>query len=180
MRVGGPYKITATFVGYKDQELNDVYLNLGQKTPINFTLSESSTSLDAVTISANANSALNAKRTGSSTNISSDQLKSLPSISRSVQDYTRLTPSSDGGNSFGGRNTQFNNFSLDGTIFNNPFGLDAPTVGGQSNAQPVSLDAIEQVQVAIAPCDITQAGFTGASVTLITVILITMGQETTI
>ena len=80
MRVGGPYKITATFVGYKDQELNDVYLNLGQKTPINFTLSESSTSLDAVTISANANSALNAKRTGSSTNISSDQLKSLPSI----------------------------------------------------------------------------------------------------
>ena len=97
-----------------------------------------------------------------------------------MQDYIPLTPSSDGGNSFGGRNTQFNNFSLDGTIFNNPFGLDAPTVGGQSNAQPVSLDAIEQVQVAIAPYNITQAGFTGASVTLITVILITMGQETTI
>ncbi len=168
MRVGGPYKITATFVGYKDQSFDDVYLNLGQKTQFNITLSESSTSLDAVTISANANSAINSKRTGASTNINSEQIKALPSISRSIQDYTRLSPSSDGGNSFGGRNSQFNNFSLDGTIFNNPFGLDAPTVGGQSNAQPVSLDAIEQVQVATAPYDVTQAGFTGASVNAVT------------
>ena len=80
---------------------------------------------------------------------------------------TRLTPQSDG-NSFGGRNDQYNNFSLDGSIFNNPFGLDAATPGGQTNAQPISLDAIDQIQVSLAPYDVTQAGFTGASVNAVT------------
>ncbi|MEL7220577.1 MAG: TonB-dependent receptor, partial [Bacteroidota bacterium] len=77
------------------------------------------------------------------------------------------TPASDG-NSFGGRNDQFNNFSLDGSIFNNPFGLDAATPGGQTDAQPISLDAIDQIQVNIAPYDVTQAGFTGAAVNAVT------------
>jgi hypothetical protein len=70
--------------------------------------------------------------------------------------------------SFGGRNGQYNNFSLDGAVFNNPFGLDAPTPGGQTNAQPISLDAIDQIQVNIAPYDVTQAGFTGAGVNTVT------------
>ena len=84
-----------------------------------------------------------------------------------TQDFTRLTPASDG-NSFAGRNDQFNNFSLDGSIFNNPFGLDAATPGGQAEAQPISLDAIDQINVALAPFDITQAGFTGAAVNAVT------------
>ena len=91
----------------------------------------------------------------------------MPTISRSTADLTRLTPSSDG-LSFGGRNSQYNNFTLDGSIFNNPFGLDAATPGGQTNAQPVSLDAIDQIQVDIAPYDVTKAGFTGASVNAVT------------
>ncbi|MDX1328088.1 MAG: TonB-dependent receptor, partial [Arenibacter sp.] len=79
----------------------------------------------------------------------------------------RLEPTASG-NSFGGRNDQYNNFSLDGAIFNNPFGLDAPTPGGQTDAQPISLDAIEQIQVATAPYDVTQSGFTGASINAVT------------
>ena len=70
--------------------------------------------------------------------------------------------------SFGGRNDQYNNFSLDGAIFNNPFGLDAAQPGGQTNATPISIDAIEQIQVSIAPYDVTQSGFTGASVNAVT------------
>ena len=98
-------------------------------------------------------------------------IRVLPTISRSADDYLRLTPSASStynGLSFAGRNGQYNNFSLDGAVFNNPFGLDAPTPGGQTNAQPISLDAIDQIQVNIAPYDVTQAGFTGAGVNTVT------------
>jgi hypothetical protein len=166
-RVGGPYRVTVSSVGSKEVKIEDIYLNLGQKTPVDVTLTDGTVELTGVEISANANSPINNKRTGATSNISNEQLRTLPTISRSAADYTRLTPSSDG-NSFGGRNDQFNNFSLDGSIFNNPFGLDAATPGGQSDAQPVSLDAIEQIQVALAPYDVTQAGFTGASVNAVT------------
>ena len=94
-------------------------------------------------------------------------MTTLPTISRSASDFTRLEPTASNG-SFGGRNDQFNNFSLDGAIFNNPFGLDAATPGGQTNAQPVSLDAIDQIQVSTAPYDVTQSGFTGATVNAVT------------
>lgn len=110
---------------------------------------------------------MNDERTGAATTVTNELINSLPTISRSASDYYRLTPMSDG-NSFAGRNDQFNNFSLDGSIFNNPFGLDAATPGGQADAQPISLDAIEQIQVSIAPYDVTQAGFTGAGINAVT------------
>ena len=94
-------------------------------------------------------------------------MAALPSISRSAEDFTRLEPTASGG-SFGGRNDQYNNYSLNGAVFNNPFGLDAATPGGQTNAQPISLDAIDQIQVATAPYDVTLSGFTGASVNAVT------------
>jgi hypothetical protein len=119
-------------------------------------------------ITANQDPILNGERTGAATNISSDQLRNLPTIARSAADFTRLNPMSAEGGSFAGRNDQFNNYSIDGTIFNNPFGLDAATPGGQTDAQPISLDAIEQIDVQIAPYDVTQAGFTGASINAVT------------
>ena len=106
-------------------------------------------------------------RTGAETNIGRRELTRLPTISRSASDFTRLEPSSSNG-SFGGRNDQFNNYSLDGAIFNNPFGLDAATPGGQTDAQPVSLDALEQIQVSTAPYDVRQSGFTGALINAVT------------
>ena len=170
MRVGGPYSISVTSVSLKEQKVEGIYLNLGQKTPVDLNMVEENTTLGALEVTANANSPINGKRTGASTNVSGEQIRALPTISRSISDYTRLDPSSDGNPiaSFGGRHVQFNNYSLDGAIFNNPFGLDAPTPGGQTDAQPVSLDAIEQVQVATAPYDVTQAGFSGASINSVT------------
>lgn len=167
LRVGGPYQVQASFVGYKEQLFEDITLNLAQKLTLNFELQSSAIGLDEVIVEGISDPILNNERTGASTNISTTTLQRLPTISRSASDYTRLTPSSDG-NSFAGRNDQFNNFSLDGSIFNNPFGLDAATPGGQTDAQPVSLDAIEQIQVSIAPYDVTQAGFTGAAVNAVT------------
>jgi len=167
LRVGGPYTVEAKYIGYQTQVYEGVYLNLAQKLELDFLLPTEAVNADEVVITADPNGVIDDKRTGAVTRITNTQLRNLPTISRSASDYTRLTPASDG-NSFGGRNDQFNNFSLDGSIFNNPFGLDAATPGGQTSAQPVSLDAIDQIQVSIAPYDVTQAGFTGASVNAVT------------
>ncbi len=166
LRIGGPYTVTASFVGYQSQKVKNIYLKLGEKFNLNFQLDDASTELGEIVVTAEGD-IINSDRTGASTNISRETMELLPSISRSTQDYFRLTPSSDG-SSFGGRNNKMNNFTLDGSIFNNPFGLDAATPGSQTNAQPVSLDAIDQIQVNIAPFDVTQAGFTGASVNAVT------------
>lgn len=168
MRVGGPYNVKVTFVGYKDVEQNDVFLNLNQKTNLRIQMVSSTSQLQEVTVKATRNDIMGSDRTGAETAINSQMLAALPTISRSQADFTRLNPMAAEGGSFAGRNDQFNNFSVDGTIFNNPFGLDASTPGGQADAQPISLDAIEQINVSIAPYDVSQAGFTGASVNAVT------------
>jgi Carboxypeptidase regulatory-like domain len=167
LRVGGPYSITTTYLGYKTDKVEDVFLTLAQKFNVAVVLADENAQLGEVVIAANKSAVLNSQRTGASTTINNEQLSVLPTISRSASDIYRLNPASDG-NSFLGRNGQFNNFSLDGAIFNNPFGLDAATPGGQTDAQPVSLDAIDQIQVSLAPYDVTQAGFTGAAVNAVT------------
>ncbi|MFT4642335.1 MAG: hypothetical protein ACI89R_000170 [Candidatus Azotimanducaceae bacterium] len=167
LRVGGPYTVTIGFVGYKDQAFSEVYLDLGKTKRIDHQLVEDSQQLDEVVIIANTSGTFGSDRTGAVTSVGRKELTKLPTISRSASDFTRLDPSASGG-SFGGRNDQFNNFTLDGSIFNNPFGLDAATPGGQTNAQPVSLDAIEQISVSSAPYDVTLSGFTGASVNAVT------------
>lgn len=166
LRIGGPYTVTASFVGFQKQEQGDIMLTLGKTQTVNFQLIEDVTDMSEIVVTAGSED-INENRTGAATTIDNAEINSLPSITRSAEDIYKLSPSSDG-NSFAGRNDQFNNFSLDGSIFNNPFGLDAATPGGQSNAQPISLDAIDQIQVSVAPYDVTQAGFTGAAVNAVT------------
>jgi len=168
MRVGGPYTVTVTYVGFKPQEFTNINLTLGKTYPLDVNMVPDSQQLEEVVLQARTgNNIFGNDRTGSQTNVGRRELTTLPTVSRSQADFTRLEPSSSAG-SFGGRNDQFNNFSLDGAIFNNPFGLDAATPGGQTDAQPVSLDAIDQIQVSVAPYDVTLAGFTGASVNAVT------------
>src|SRR5882757_8255191 len=169
LRVGGPYQVTASYVNLESSVQENVNLELGNNY-VEVVLTEKAKELTGVTVTASARGFDN-KKTGASTNINGRLIRDLPTISRSVDDYLRLTPSASptyNGISFAGRNGQYNNFSLDGAIFNNPFGLDAPTPGGQANAQPISLDAIDQIQVNLAPYDVTQSGFTGAGVNTVT------------
>jgi Carboxypeptidase regulatory-like domain len=170
LKVGGPYTIVVSFTGYLSKTEDNITLELGQNTAIDFKLQVGDGNLETVTV-ASKSKLFDGQRTGASTNISSRQIRQMPTISRSADDFTRLTPSASStvnGTSFAGRNGQYNNYSLDGAVFNNPFGLDAPTPGGQTSSQPVSLDAIDQIQVNIAPYDVTQAGFTGAGVNTVT------------
>ncbi len=168
MRIGGPYTITVSYLGYKTQSDENIHLQIGQKLKLNYALAEDAAQLEEVVLTVvSRSSIINSGRTGSSTNVSRKQIEALPTISRSIGDFTRLTPSADG-NSFAGGNNKMNNLSLDGSIFNNPFGLDGGTPGSQTNAQPISLDAIDQIQVDLAPFDVTSSGFTGASINAVT------------
>lgn len=165
MRVGGPYKVEITSIGFQKETYENMTLQLGQPLVLNTTLQEGGTELSAVVITGNG-SKLNTNRTGASTNISTEALTTLPTINRSLLDFTRLTPQSSG-NSFGGRDSRYNNLQIDGSNFNDGFGLSGnPLPGGRS--QPISLDAIEEIQVNIAPFDIRQSGFTGAGINAVT------------
>ena len=167
LRVGGPYEVTISYVGFRDQVRSDIFLTLGKTFSYNVQMVSESQALEEVVVIGDQGGTFGSDRTGSETSLGRRELTKLPTITRSASDFTRLEPTSDG-NSFAGRNNQYNNFSLDGSIFNNPFGLDAATPGGQTNAQPISLDALDQIQVSLAPYDVTQAGFTGASVNAVT------------
>ena len=168
MRVGGPYTITVSFLGYKTQQKQNVYLKLAEGFRSDFTLVEEAIQGAQVLVTAELNEVINADRKGAATYVSPQMVQELPTIKRSIRDLTRLDPRSDGNYSFGGRNWLFNNISLDGSYFNNPYGLDDPSPGGQADAEPVSYDAVEQVHVSIAPFDVREGGFTGAGINTVT------------
>ena len=167
LRVGGPYEVTVSYVGFREQKQNDVFLTLGKTFNMDVKLTSESQALDEVVVVSDRGGTFGSDRTGAETSVGRRELNRLPTITRSTNDFTRLEPTASAG-SFGGRNDQFNNFSLDGAIFNNPFGLDAAQPGGQTESNPISIDAIDQIQVTTAPYDVTQSGFTGASVNAVT------------
>ncbi|MDX1531424.1 MAG: carboxypeptidase-like regulatory domain-containing protein, partial [Rhodothermales bacterium] len=168
MRVGGPYTVTASFVAYESQTQRDLFLSLGQTLQVELRLEEEALELEGVEVMAETDEVLDSDRTGAATMIDPAEVATLPTVSRSTRDLTRVDPRSDGNFSFMGRNWLYNNVTLDGSYFNNPFGLDDPAPGGQAGAEPVPYDAIEQVQVSIAPFDVRESGFTGASVNQVT------------
>lgn len=165
MRVGGPYTIDISYVGFTSQKLTDVFLKLGDTYVLDYQMNDGGSTLNLVTVKAQGVKGVQQK-TGASTNISSRDLVSLPTISRSINDFTRLTPQASG-NSFGGRDARYNNIQVDGANLNNNFGLsNDPLPGGGS--QPISLDSYDQISVNIAPYDVRQAGFTGANISAVT------------
>jgi hypothetical protein len=166
LRIGGPYRVTASFLGYQPGTRQNVSVTLGETQRLDFRLGRVATQLGGVRVSAQRDET--GTRTGAATVIDSLQVAALPSLKRSTRDLTRLDPRSDGNFAFAGRNWLFNSISLDGSYFSNSFGLDDPAPGGQTNAEPVPFDAVEQVQVSLAPFDVRQGGFTGASINTVT------------
>jgi hypothetical protein len=168
---GGPYTITASFVGYKKQEVSGVTINLGNAT-YNIQLLDEATALKEVVVKSSGG----ATKTGTSTRINQNQVRNMPSLSRSLQDLTRLTPQSNN-NSFQGTNYRYNNVTLDGAINNDAIGF-SPSLGGQNNVSgqvgsstrtsPVSLDAIQDIQVYVAPYDIKIGNVLGGSINAVT------------
>ncbi|HVI46918.1 MAG TPA: carboxypeptidase regulatory-like domain-containing protein [Chitinophaga sp.] len=167
LRIGGPYVLTISYIGFKDEKRENIFLTLGQEYKATISLETSTSSLNEVVVKTNSQSKIfNRAHTGSQEIITRAQMDRLPTISRSMADFTRLTPSANN-LSFGGRSNQYNNITVDGANFNNSFGLQ-PTLGSQTNSQPISLDALEQIQVNISPYDVRQGGFSGAGINSVT------------
>jgi Carboxypeptidase regulatory-like domain len=167
VRVGGPYIITVSFVGYKEEKQDDIFLTLGNAYKADFKLVKTSSNLTEVVVTGyRSDKVFSRSRTGSAEVITRQQIDRLPSANRSIQDFTRLTPTANG-NSFGGRSGSYNNLTVNGASFNNTFGLSG-SLGGQTSSQPFSIDALEQVQVNLAPYDVTLGNFTGAGINAVT------------
>ncbi|MBS1976110.1 MAG: TonB-dependent receptor [Bacteroidetes bacterium] len=167
MRVGGPYKVTISFVGMVTQTYSDISLKLGETYVLNHTMQEEGTQLEEVIVTSTADKTMNAERNGAVTNISARQLLTMPTISRSVNDMIRMTPQASSYNTgaVGGGNYRQNNFTIDGSDFNNSFGIGS-NLPGASN--PISLDAIQEMSINVTPYDIRQSGFIGSAMNAVT------------
>ncbi|GAC1650421.1 MAG: carboxypeptidase regulatory-like domain-containing protein [Gemmatimonadaceae bacterium] len=169
LRVGGPYSVTARLIGYEPKTLQDISLTLGETSDLAIAMTRTAVTLSEVTVTSTAG-VINSGRTGAATTVSRTALEALPTIGRTISDFTRLTPqfsSTPTGPSFGGQDTRFNNITVDGSYFNNSFGLSGQP-GGRTGVAPIPLDAIDQIQVNIAPYDVRQGNFVGAGVNAVT------------
>lgn len=169
MRTGGPYTIKITYVGFNEFVREDVSLGLGETQRFSAELTESATALEEVVVTGQSNGLFDSGKTGAETNVSSRQVNNLPSISRNIADFARVTPQAkvtgDDVISISGQNNRFNAIYIDGAINNDAFGLAGNgTNGGQTGVSPISLDAIESFQINIAPFDVRQSGFAGGSI----------------
>ncbi len=176
LRAGGPYTVTISFIGFETMTKENVFLTLGQTYNINENLEETATELEAIVISANQGDIFDGNRTGASTFIGTETINTLPNVGRSVGDFVRLTPQAvidEGGDglqiSIGGQNNRYNAIYIDGAVNNDVFGLaGSGTNGGQTGVAPISIDAIEQFNVSVAPFDVRQSGFAGGSISAVT------------
>lgn len=164
MRVGGPYSVEISYIGYGTNTTSNITLTLGENYVLNVVLSEEATSLDEVVVTA-LRTKFSTEKTGAVTNITNSQIVNLPTVTRSIMDVTRLSPYGGNGMSFAGTDGRTANFTVDGANFNNNFGLSDALPGG---GNPISLEAIEELQVVIAPYDVRQTNFIGGGVNAIT------------
>ena len=170
MRVGGPYRVTTTLIGFEPAVEQNVFLTLGVATELRFNMEAAAVRLEEVTITGESETVFSSERTGAATSVGRDAIETLPTITARIEDFVRLTPQFSGsgfGFSFAGQDNRMNNITVDGSYFNNSFGL-AGQPGDRTGVAPISMDAIEQVQVNIAPYDVRQGNFIGAGVNTVT------------
>jgi hypothetical protein len=169
VRVGGPYTIHASFVGFRKGEETDVNAQLGVTTNVNFTLVDEKSTLKEVVVSGTKSGLFSKEKTGASQQFTRRELQTIPITgARTIDGITKYNPFGNG-NSFGAQDSRLNNFTIDGSQFNNNFGLGSSAqAGGRTGASAISLDAIDQLQVNVAPFDIRQSGFTGAGINAVT------------
>src|SRR5688572_16498343 len=172
MRVGGPYTVTVAFVGgsgtaFQPETQSDIAVNLGIATDLIFTVQPIAVT-EEVTVTATVDPVFSSSRTGAATAIMREEIQLLPTLSGRIGDVTRLTPQASGGSGFVGQDGRMNNMTVDGSSFNATFGVSSSQPGDRTGVAPISLEAIEQIQVSVAPFDVRQGSFVGAGVNTVT------------
>lgn len=176
VRVGGPYRVTAELDGFRPAEVEGVFAQLGDKVDLSFTLQLDSIE-ETVVVVGESSPLINSSRTGNTSNVYTEVINSLPSISRGLEDFARTNPffnvnpdnDEEAQITVAGRNNRYNNITIDGAVNNDLFGLGASgTPGGQTETTPISLDAIQEIQLLVAPFDVRQGGFSGGGINAVT------------
>jgi hypothetical protein len=173
VRVGGPYTITATLAGFRERKQDGISVNLGADAKVDFQL-ELQTVDESITVSVDVNPIINPLRTGASANLYRETMETLPSVGRGINDFARLNPyfqtdAGRGGLVVVGKNYRYNSIQIDGAVTNDLFGLSSTGApGGQAGTNPISLDAVDEVQLVVAPYDVRQGGFTGGGINAVT------------
>jgi hypothetical protein len=168
VRIGGPYKLTVSGVGFKNFEEYDIYAPLGSTINVDVKMEVASTTMENIVVRGQLSSLINSKSNGAKVTIGREALNLTPTIGRNVNDVTKYNAYSNG-RSFAGQDSRFNNFTIDGAVFNNGFGLGSDAqAGGRTNSTAISLDALDELQINITPYDIRQSGFAGAAINAVT------------
>jgi outer membrane receptor protein involved in Fe transport len=170
MRVGGPYTVRALALGSEPDVKQAVFLTLGTATELKFALRTAAVQLAEVRVTGESETIFSSERTGAATAVQRDVIATLPSINHRIEDFVKLTPQYSGagfGFSFAGQDNRLNNVTVDGAQFNNSFGLSGQP-GDRTSVAPISMDAIEQLQVQVAPYDVRMGNFVGAGVNTVT------------
>ncbi len=170
LRPGGPYTVKVTYIGFKTTEITDINVGLGNNLTVNVKIEEESNALQEVVVSTKSKGNFNKGRTGASQQFSNREITAVPVLgSRSINSVTKYNANAGANGTFGGQDSRLNNFTIDGSVFNNGFGLGSDSqAGGRTGSTAISLDAIEQLQVNIAPYDIRQSGFLGSGINAVT------------
>ncbi|MRW83432.1 Oar protein [Pseudoduganella sp. FT26W] len=170
LRTGGPYTITITKDGVSEKR-EGVYIQLAETANVDATLGAQ---MQTVTVAGAGGRSDKFSKTamGAGTSISATELAVQGSINRNLQDYARADPrvsqtdKERGEMSVAGQNSRYNSLTIDGVSVNDTFGLEAS--GSPTAKQPISIDAIQSVQVNVANYDVTQKGYTGGNINAVT------------
>ncbi|MBX3147840.1 MAG: TonB-dependent receptor [Gemmatimonadales bacterium] len=166
---GGPYTIDVRGIGFQPVTKTGIRLSLGQRQVENFELQQQVIMLEELAVTAATNPLINAGRTGAAQTVSGETIRRMPSLGRNFTDLIRTSPQVLLGSSVGGQNGRFNAIQIDGGVNNDIFGLSSGgTPGGSAGAKPISLEAIQEYQVLVAPFDVRQGSFSGGLVNGIT------------